>query len=247
MESGKIKLRVGLCDDLAEDRQLLLDLLNQRFRTRKEEYILTAYSSAESLLSAVEEDGAVFDLLFLDIYMEGISGIEAARRLRERDGTVSLIFITTSPDFALESYEVFAMGYLLKPPDGGNLDRILDRFFSERVPRAKNSLLVLDPKKGTRVPYRDIMWIESCGHVINVYRAGGPPLRFYTKLSELETELSSRENFLRCHQSCIVNLDYVQEVDSDFVLTDGTIVPIRAKERRRMKEIYYQYFIKSSL
>ena len=104
--------KIIVCDDVELERQLLKDILREYFEEIHEEILVEEYSSGEVLVADAEEGYLEGELLFLDIYMDRLNGMETARKLRALSCNIPIIFLTASPDFAVESYEVQASGYL---------------------------------------------------------------------------------------------------------------------------------------
>ena len=107
-------MHIAVCDDSAFDRELIVELLHIYFAQKPFQYKLAQYNSGINLVCDVE-DGCWFDIIFLDIYMNGLLGIDAAHKLRALGFDGAIIFLTASADFAVDSYDVAAAGYLLKP------------------------------------------------------------------------------------------------------------------------------------
>lgn len=160
-----------------------------------------------------------------------------ARKLREHDPSVPLVFLTVSREHAVESYEVQATGYLVKPADPRKLAAVLDRVLPATSPR-----LAFRVGSARRYfDYRSIVYLESRDHAVLLHRSDGSCHRSLAKLDDVADELRD-PRFLRCHRSFIVNMDFIVDVRDDFILRDGTCVPVRVKERRKMHEAYYRYF-----
>ena len=128
-------LRIAICDDQPSERELLGRFLRAYFAAHPYEYELTEYAGGEPLVDDYEDGCACFDLIFLDIFLDGILGMEAARSLRRFAPRVPIIFLTASPDYALESYDVRAYGYLVKPLDAGRAGALLERVDHFALPR----------------------------------------------------------------------------------------------------------------
>lgn len=233
-------LRIAICDDNAVDRECLRRLLREVYACRNETLPkITEYAAGEALLFDLEECCECFDLLFLDIYMDGLSGMDAARRLRDMGCRIPLVFLTSTPDFAVESYEVRADGYLLKPPDREKLSGVLERALAARE-RPRVSLRC---GREHRYFYLDeILCAESRNSTVFLRMADGSETSLKSKLDQIEAALAD-PRFLRCHQSFLVNMDYIADVDGDFRLKNGVTVPVRVRSRREMSERYYQYFV----
>lgn len=121
--------RIVVCDDNNTHRDLLKDMLAIYFSEIQEPIDIREYESGDALVAEAKEEYLKMDLLFLDIHMEGIDGIETARQLRRIGWRIPIIFLTESPEYAVESYEVQAAGYLVKPYSEEQLKETLERIF----------------------------------------------------------------------------------------------------------------------
>ena len=144
-------MQVAICDDDVTDRVKVGELLAQKMRKRGESLEITYFDCGEDLVDQFESGEGRYDLIFLDIYMKFMNGMEAARQIRRWDQRVALIFLTASREFAVEGYSVGASGYLLKPVEQETFEEALNRFFAERYPRLRRSLLVVNGSAGRRI------------------------------------------------------------------------------------------------
>lgn len=234
--------KIVICEDSEIDREILKHVLNQYFEDINRKAEIVEYTTGDALLADVEEGYLDAEVLFLDIYMKGLNGMETAHKLREIKSKVPIIFLTASPDFAIESYEVRAAGYLLKPFDEGKLRKLLSRILKTECKRR----IAVKVGRQHRYPYTDeIMYIESSGHSATLHMKDGSDIVTIEKLNDIEKRLDEG-HFIRCNQSYLVNMDYIQDTDSDFILTDGTRIPIRVRGRKDVLDNYNVYFDKNS-
>lgn len=229
-------MRIAICDDSTIDCEMIAQLLKHYFENKPVNAQLTVYSSGQELIYDVEE-GREYDVVFLDIYMGELLGIDAARTLRRLGYRGKIIFLTASAEYAVESYDVQAEGYLLKPHSYDKLctvmDRILAQFHEDTLPiRVRNQVV--------KLPFREIMYIESNNNRCTLHSSDGSRYTIYRKLSTLEEEFSD-ERFLRCHQSFFVNMDYIKEANENFVLQNGETVLIRRRSAAQIKKQYMDY------
>ncbi|MEA5020321.1 MAG: LytTR family DNA-binding domain-containing protein [Gordonibacter sp.] len=222
-------MQIALCDDNQTEREALAALLKKLRPTAH----LVQYENGQSLIDA-HRSGRRFDLAFLDIYLEDMNGIDAAAALRSNDERLAIVFSTVSRDFAVESYDVAAMAYLMKPVSIEPLSATLDRFDATWKPRSifiRDRFFIMD----------DIVCAESRNkHVTFTFRDGATA-EITAKLSEVEDQLYGG-NFLRCHRSFIVNMDHVDHIgDKCFIMATGDVVLIRQKQYASMKKSYYDY------
>ena len=180
------------------------------------------FPSAEHFLLHAE-DLPPFDLLLLDIEMGQMNGVELARRVRERDDRVQMVFITGYPDFIAEGYEVSALHYLMKPVSREKLARVLDRAAAVLAKQTRTVLLPVG-KESVCLPADAILFAESQGHYM-IMRTATEEYKCRMTATEAETLLG--QGFSRCHRSVIVGLRHVTRVTKTAVyLTDGTELPL---------------------
>lgn len=233
---------VAICDDERVDRERTGRMLALKMSGRKETLQIKYFHQGEDLIEQYENGFPGFDLIFMDIYLNHLNGMEAARDIRRYDKKVGLIFLTSSSDFAIESYDVGADGYLLKPVNQARMEAVLDRFLEEQYPRISQSLLAVNGSFGRRIPYDDIMYIESRGMKLRIVCAEGGEYPIRKKLAEVQAELT-QPCFLKCNQSFIVNMDYITCADRDFTMDNGDRIPIKVRERRQIRDQYFAYIV----
>lgn len=187
------------------------------------EYEIVPYSSAQSLFSALDSGVERFDILCLDICMDGMTGMELAHRLRCRDDRTSIIFITSSDAYLREGYSVRALQYLSKPVDAEALMSV----FRDDI-RLNHTPRVVTFRRGSHtvaVPISDIRYVESRDHGIYIHSASGEQF-FPISLTEAE-KLLPHEQFCRCHNSYLVNTSAITEIARHWVtLKGGLSLPI---------------------
>lgn len=234
-------ISIAVCDDCNEEREDLKSMLFSIQNNELEwEFRLALYESGEALLYDLEEEKACFDLIFLDIYMNGIDGMQTAKKIRKNYKDIPLVFLTCSADFAVESYDVDATGYLLKPVSEEKLKTVLNKVFSSRV---RKRICIQSQRQKKYLYLDEIMYIESRGHNLYIHTSDQSVFPCREKLNSFEAILD--ECFLRCHQSFFVNMDYIADVKEDFVLTNGVKIPIRVRQHKQITETYYRFFVKN--
>ena len=229
-------LRIAICDDSLLDREIISELLLAYFSDKDIEIELKEYENGAELFYDYE-DGISYDIILLDIYMDKFLGIDVARKLREKQYCGEIIFLTASADFALEGYDVKAAGYLLKPHSYKKLGSVLDRIIGNYKP---NVYKIIRRKNVVLVPYDEITYVESNNTKCVLHRNNGDDFVIYKKLSEIESELKA-PCFLRCHQSYLVNMNYICSTGAGFELTTGDTVLIRQRELKAIKQKYLEY------
>lgn len=229
--------RIAICDDVVLERELLY-LLLQKCADRQ---MISQFGSGEELLASHEH----FDLVFLDIFMGGITGMETARCLLEKSPKTRIVFLTSSPNFALESYDVHAFDYILKPLQPERLAAVWERFAGEHQP-TERYLIINDLAETKKLPYDSIEFIESCQHYVTIHLTEEPSLRVYGKLDDFEQQLDD-PRFLRCHKSFLINLSLTAAMGEDFLMQSGTHVAYRKREKKQLREAFFNYAAKGSI
>lgn len=222
---------VWICDDEPQQADFLQRLTADWAKRRAFKLHITQYHSAEELLFAYDADKRV-DILLLDIELPGISGMELARRVRQSDRQLQIVFVSGYSDYLADGYEVEALHYLLKPVSAQKLDAVLDRAL-ERLDARGRSLLVESDEGLCRLPLSEIRWLEVMGNYVTIHAGRDYTLR--KPLKDLEPLLD--ESFFRTGRSFLVNLRFVKEVTrTQVTLTDASIVPL---SRRRYDAIHH--------
>lgn len=229
---------IAICDDLEAERISLARMIQAYARGHGLSVRLRLYASGESLLAALHGPEPIH-LLFLDIYMPGLSGVETARRLRSSGSDLSIIFATTSQDHGLDSFEVQASDYLVKPFREEDVTACLDWFFAH-MPEPLRLLSVYSEGEWQQLPLMSIYYIDVYGHQSRIHTPRGVVVA-RRGLDDLESAIDSR-NFLRCHRSFLVNLNHVEGVEgNDFHMKDRTLVPISSANAARIRSQFIDW------
>ena len=180
--------------------------------------------------SFLEPYKAQWDMVFMDIEMPNMDGMEAARRLRGLDAETVLIFVTNMAQFAAKGYEVDALDYIVKPFSYSDFERKLTRAV-RLTSRNDDSLLVAQRGITRRIALRDISYIEIRSHSL-IYHTDAGPITSYGSLQELESRLGDA-GFARCGKPYLVSIRHITQVGGDSVtLADGTTLPIGRAYRK---------------
>ena len=229
-------MRIAVCEDNLLQRDMIVHLLNRCSAERSLPVELVPYEYGMNLLYDVEE-GAHFDIVFLDIYLQDAMGNELAHKLRAMGYQGKIVFLTASPDFAIESYDVAASGYLLKPISYDRLKAVVDRITENFDP---NTYQIRHRSTVTMIAHRDILYIESSNSKCMIHTVSGRVHTAYKTLNTIEKELND-SCFLRCHQSFLVNMDHVQQIGKEFLLSNGETIPIRQRGVKPVRQAYMAY------
>ena len=221
---------IMICDDLPEIRAQLRGYLQNYERSHGLELNLEAVADGAQLLAQWKPGR--WDLIFLDIFMPLLDGIETARRLRKNDDKCEIVFVTTSREHGMEGYELHAMDYLTKPVAQQDVDEVMDWFLRARAEK-RSELYLRTPDGEETVRAQEIRYIETRGHTCVVHTTA-QDLTVRRSIDELSAGLD--DAFFRCHKSFLVNFAHVAGIERNaFRMDSGDSVPISAANRSRSK------------
>ena len=218
---------IAVVDDEKAIREHICGLVEER----QPESRIEAYATGEELLASEKR----FDIVFLDIQMEGMNGIEAARNLREQQGDTVLIFITGIKEYVFDALDLYAFQYLLKPIDEDKFAEVLQRAVRE-VGRKKERRVLFIKSRNLTLDQSEILYIESRAKKVEIHTVR-QTIEIYAAMDELEGQLG--EEFYRCHRAYIVNMDCITEYDSESItLTNGDRVYLTKKKYGEFVKAY---------
>ena len=232
-------MRIAICED--EDRHMeeLIKIIDAWRKSRDCAVDVVAFQSGEAFL-AEWSDKCEFDVIFLDIQMGILSGMEIAEIIRRTDETMSIIFLTGLKDFILRGYEVRALRYLLKPVRRAECFTTLDKAKSIYDNIKRDVFIIPVETQSIRLLFNDIYYFESQGHIIEVHSDRGI-YRYREKISRIEQSLPYPQ-FFRCHRSCLVNMHHVHLINSgQLQLDSGEILPVSQNRWRTLNHAFLVY------
>lgn len=237
-EAGHMQLRIAVCDDEKEQLEYIKGLLQSWGEKRGMTLLITEYKSAEEFLFEYPEKA--FDLLLLDIEMDGVSGMELAKRLRERGDMLPVLFITGFSEYVEQGYDVEALHYLLKPVSEERLETVLDRYV-KKTGTHQESLLVSDGGYLTHVELSDILYIEADGRHTRVQLTDGSALLCEKGIGVLAKQ--GLLGFVQCHRAYLINLRHVRSIGkTEIVFDDKTAVALSRRLYDQVNQAFIRYY-----
>lgn len=239
-------IKIAICDDQPDELAELAAIIKNYCKSRQKTISLDCFQSSRALLDIVEDQNH-FDILILDIILPDMDGIALAKALRAVDDESTIIFLTTSPDYALKSYEVNAFQYLLKPLDRQKFYDILDKLLDRLTLTQTQRLVITTPQGIQSLKAYDITYVEHISHVLYIHTKDDNTIATANStitLTELENQLNDPACFLRPHRAFVVNLYAISTLNSDsFILEDGTTIPIAGRRYTAVKEQYLNFLL----
>ena len=229
-------IRIAICDDEKHMSDHIRAMASDFFRKKNREIQLRTFLSGEELLNY---DGQI-DILFLDIQMNGMDGLETARKLRAGKFRGFLIFITVLKEMVFQSFEVQAYDYLVKPVDEKQFRKTMERLYASMQNTSEDSLLVQQGYERRIVPKDEIVFCEVIDRKIYLNLASGEVVDYYERIENLETKLGS--HFFRCHRSYLINLKHLKGYKNGTACMDnGKEVPVSRLRSREFSGAVLQY------
>ena len=221
-------LNIVICDDELLHRTTLKEFLITILDEELLEYNLIEYSSGEDLINNYDK----VDLLFLDIQMNGLNGMDVARRIREFDNNVEIIFTTSVLDYVCEGYEVNAYRYMLKPIEYNIFKNNMGKCIENIIKKKNDFLTINDKSKLIKIKFDDILYIETSKRQLIIHTINGHEI---IKMSIRKLEKLLNKDFFRCHNSFIVNLEKINKIDVSDIYINNATIPISKHRRKQLK------------
>lgn len=214
-------MRIAICDDSTQDAEFVEEIVNSWAESRQLEVQTQIFDSAERFLFQYREDKN-YDILLLDVEMGTMDGVTLAKRIRQEDEAVQIVFITGYSDYIAEGYEVEALHYLMKPVKQEKLTAVLDRALEKRKQNERCLNLELSGEM-IRIPFYEVRYLDVLKNYVTVHAKQDYTLK--RSLGDFEKELDDR--FFRVGRGMIVNLKHIRRVTKvEMHLSDGTALPL---------------------
>ena len=231
-------LKIAICDDeMSQRRQLQFIIDKTRPGTE-----ISLFESGEAFLAAFRP--GFYDLIFMDILMPGMGGVDATSKIRSIDASVPIVFATSSQDHAMEGYKNRVIRYLMKPFNPVEVGEVLD--LAAQMKGAQGGVSVRVGGKDMNFPFEKICYVEQSSHTLYMHMANGATIQLTGKLDDIEAQTPD-DSFMRCHKSYLVNFAHVKKVDKDlqmFEMKDGDSVHIRRESVREATRLLAEYALK---
>jgi len=234
-------MKIAICEDTPSDSAKLCAYITNYCEQHCYDGQIVTFDTGEALLA--DFSPGAFDLVFLDIILPGLSGMKVAQKIWKTDRDCSLVFITVSEDYALESFSVQAKSYVVKPIEQNKMNDVMHTL---RRDFDTNSRLIEIPVSGENimVSIADLLYAEVYGKYAVFHMKRG---RLTTRLplDELDARLGGAP-FLRCHRCYIINMNYVDDMRAgDFLMRNGDVVPMRKNGRKEVRMAMAKFTAKS--
>lgn len=236
-------MKIAICDDdkgeLLKIHQFVDEFSSCYFSENK--IAVHNFQSSMELIAQLES-GVIFDIFLLDVIMPGINGMELAADIRSIDQVAKIIFLTSSHEFAVDSYSVGAFNYLLKPIQKDKLFSVLEKASSSILSEMKKCILVKTQSGMAKILMHEIIYVDVIGRDIFFHQINGIVTKGVSTISQVEALLLPDKRFVKPHRSYIVNLDYIKNLSQEgFTTTSSNFIPVSRNVFKNVKQAYINY------
>lgn len=233
-------LHVMICDDEKELRVDLKKIIDRSLGLWGVSYSISEFSNGEALMSEYTGNQDQ-QILFLDIKLDGISGMDAAEHIRRLDPTAVIVFVTAYPDFVFQGYDVRALRYILKPYEEEKIVQVL-RDALDLLDMGRETCFFIEQRgKTLRVPFARIQYIFSKGHQLHAVTAG-ETISFYGKLGDLTNALP--DCFVRVHNRYLINLNHLDALEKNSVRVAQKTLPVSRSYKQGLSIAFARYLLR---
>lgn len=230
--------KIAIVEDCEEDRRTLEQTIKRYLDLRGISMEICLFANGEEFLHRYAPGD--YKILILDIYMGEITGMDLARQVRDREDPCEILFLTSSDEYAVESYEVRAAYYLLKPVDEKKLGKALE-ICLEDIEKEKKSIRVVADRVTVEIPCAAIYYAESYRNIVEIHLKQRT-IKTYMTFRKFAELIKDDRRFLDCNKGCMVNMDHIERMEENaFVLENQMVLPIRKSGKTQVKTEYLQY------
>ena len=236
-------MTICYCEDESAQAKVFSIKIDQWAKNKNIAVHTDLFESAEEYLFQAEQN--TYDVIFLDISMRGQNGMELARKIREKEKDVVLVFVTSDASYVFDGYEVGVYRYLMKPVDEKKLWEILDYARMQREVEEENYILVKKDSQSVRVNLNDVLYMEAQKHYVNLYLEDQESINIKTVFTELLQEMQEKsDTVLATHRSYAVNIEKVVRIGRmECVLADGSVIPVSRSFYKEVNEAFIRYHL----
>lgn len=238
-------MKIAIVEDERDHRELIRKYIEDACKNKGIINQIFEFESGEQFLFENEDINA--DAVFLDIQMEGISGVDLARKLRENNNDISIVFATGIDDYIEEGYELEAIHYLKKPIDKNKIAICIDRINKKSD---DNRYVVIDTNDGKyKVNIKNIVSVEAVAHntILTVNGDTGlKKVKSNFSFGKIESELASFAEIQKTHRSYLVNLAYIKNITkTDVVMDNSNVIPLSRRMYKEVNESFIRFFTRN--
>ncbi len=232
-------MKIGICDDERCFIEGVRHLVEEWAEKHNIFVSIYEFENGDDLL--VEHQKNCMDLIILDVIMPLLNGIDTAKELRVYDQKVPVIFLTSSREYAVDSYDVHAFYYLMKPVKKEMFFKVMDDFLSAFEAK-KETFFAKIPGGSCNITLDETVCLEAQNKQVIVYLANGTQLKIKELFSDCAEVFTLEKGFFKCHRSYIVNMKYIEQfTKAELIMKNGAKIPVSRNNYGAFKEVYFEY------
>ncbi len=234
-------MNIAIVDDIPAETEPLKSYLSEYAAQNRLDFIYEEYLSAEGLLSDYRP--LRYTVIFMDIFMEGMTGVEASKKIRESDSDTYLVFLTNSLEFMPEAFSLHAFEYMEKPVNRERVYALMDDILKLETDRNVSPTLEVTVNRAEiRIPYEDIVYIRSEGNYQEITDKDGNNFKTRMRFSDVSALLKDDPRFLTLLRGMLVNMDYIIKFDKDVChIKENIRLPVNIKNAVTLEKIWKNY------
>ena len=242
-------LQIAICDDQEKERAETHRLISRYLAAYPDlEATVSLFENGSSLLTAME-DRQSFDIYILDIIMPDLDGIALGKAIRKRGSTGQIIYLTSSKDYAVESYDTDALYYMVKPVTQTQVNRIMDKAVGRLSPGSQRSFLVNTANGICRILFDQLLYVEQSKRTMHFYLIDGSIIQSYAlrePFSVAVQPLLADPRFLLCGSSFVVNLHRITKIGKEeTTFSNGCAIALPRSLQRAVKQEWTEYWLRT--
>ncbi len=234
-------IKVAICDDLPEEIGKLKVLIENYALDNHLQISVSGFCDEEEI-SAVLDDASSYDIIFLDIYMDSLNGLDLAKHITVSGEKSNIIFVSSSSEHALDAFGVNALQYLTKPVNCEKFENAMKIALKHKIKREK-TVSILSGNDIIKIPFDNIIYAEAQRNYQKIHLSNGGTETTRISNTKLYELMQERSEFVRLGVSFILNLKFVSRISAkDIVLTSGKVIPVPRGSFAQLKERYFAYY-----
>lgn len=238
-------MKIAICDDERRCLEQVLAVANEYVQERADRSLsITSFSHPEDLLEAAEKIGG-YDIYILDIVMPHMNGIQLGTKLRDNGYDGKIIYLTSSEEYALDSFRVRAFDYIIKPIKAEFFHKVMDEVITAIDIKKDRAIIVKTKQLSVKLNYEQILYVELNKRVLLFHGKGGKTIEsthLRTTFGEAVAELAADKRFAQCGATTLVNLNRITEIESESVsFDDGSNMYLSKKNCRELRGVWTSY------